>query len=220
MKGYAVLSSGGKDSILALQEALDSSLFVSHMVTVRPSNPDSLMFHTANLDAVPVIARLTGLRFHAITSKGEEEGEVRDLAEGLASLPCEGIVTGAIASQYQMKRIRAVADALSLEVFSPLWHRSHADILDRVSSRLNAIIVVCAADGLGAEFLGRRIDSGTARTLLSLERTHRINPCGEGGEFETLTISAPCYQRPLTCTGQAVKSSPDGRHELILTGFA
>lgn len=220
MRGYAVLSSGGKDSILALQEALDTGLRITHMVTVRPSNPDSFMFHTANLDAVPVIARLTGLHFHAILSHGEEEGEVNDLAEGLSKLPCEGIVTGAIASQYQMKRIKAVADALSLEVFSPLWHRDPANILDVVSTRLDAIIVVCAADGLGPEFLGRRIDGGTASTLLSLERSHRINPCGEGGEFETLTLSAPCYQRPLTYSGQVVKSSPCGRHELILSGFA
>ena len=41
--GYAALTSGGKDSILSIQKAPDSGLAVSHVVTVRPDNPDSFM---------------------------------------------------------------------------------------------------------------------------------------------------------------------------------
>ena len=57
---WAALTSGGKDSILSCQKAIDSGKAVRYMVTARPKNRDSYMFHSANLDAVPVIARVAG----------------------------------------------------------------------------------------------------------------------------------------------------------------
>ena len=57
---FAALTSGGKDSILACQHAIDSGKEVEFLVTVRSKNRDSYMFHSANIDAVPVIARHAG----------------------------------------------------------------------------------------------------------------------------------------------------------------
>ncbi|MCX6699065.1 MAG: hypothetical protein NTV68_03925 [Methanomicrobiales archaeon] len=45
--GYAALTSGGKDSILSVQKAIDQGIQVTHLVTVRPENPDSFMFHSS-----------------------------------------------------------------------------------------------------------------------------------------------------------------------------
>ena len=49
---WAALTSGGKDSILSIQKAIDSGKEVEYMITVHPKNRDSYMFHSANLDAV------------------------------------------------------------------------------------------------------------------------------------------------------------------------
>ena len=43
--------------MLACQKAIDSGKDVRYLVTVRPKNSESYMFHSANLDAVPVIAQ-------------------------------------------------------------------------------------------------------------------------------------------------------------------
>ncbi len=43
--GWAALTSGGKDSILSIQRAIDSDMEVDYLVTIRPRNPDSYMFH-------------------------------------------------------------------------------------------------------------------------------------------------------------------------------
>ena len=79
--GFAALTSGGKDSILSVQKAIDRGIEVTHLVAVRPENPDSFMFHSSNLDAVPVIARLSGIRYAEILTKGEKEYELKDLDE-------------------------------------------------------------------------------------------------------------------------------------------
>ena len=43
---WAALTSGGKDSILSIQKAIDSGKEVEYMITVHPKNRDSYMFHS------------------------------------------------------------------------------------------------------------------------------------------------------------------------------
>ena len=57
------------------------------------------------------------------------------------------------------------------------------------------------------------------RRLKQVAAIHRINLAGEGGEYETLTLNAPFYSRPITYSRCEVRSSP-GRHEMVLGGFA
>jgi diphthamide synthase (EF-2-diphthine--ammonia ligase) len=84
---------------------------------------------------------------------------------------------------------------------------------------MDARIVVTAAEGLDASFLGARFDDALIRRLKALEKTYRINVAGEGGEYESLTLNAPFYSRPVTYTTSEIRSSP-GRHELVLGGFS
>lgn len=217
--GWAALTSGGKDSILAVQKAIDAGLAVTDLVTVRPANPHSYMFHSANLDAVRVMAEVAGMAYHEIASAGKKEEETLELEEGLAKLDIDGLITGAVASTYQRSRLEAIAGRLGLRLYAPLWHMDYAALLREVAARLDAIIVVCAADGLTEDFLGVHIDDATVDRLLALEERYRINPAGEGGEYETLTLNAPFFSRSLTYTS-GERRSEAGRHELILKGFS
>ena len=74
---WASLTSGGKDSMLACQKAIDSGKDVRYLVTVRPKNSESYMFHSANLDAVPVIARFAGMRYRGDHNPWEKGGRTR-----------------------------------------------------------------------------------------------------------------------------------------------
>jgi ABC transporter with metal-binding/Fe-S-binding domain ATP-binding protein len=216
---WAVLTSGGKDSILACQKAIDSGKEVGFLVTARPENPESYMFHSANLDAVPVIARASGIKYVEIPTHGRKEEELADLEKGLASLPVEGIVVGAVASDYQNDRVTSIADRLSIDVFAPLWHMDPGKLLEDVAARMEAIIVVTAADGLDESFLGARIDRKLIERLTRIAAKHRIHIAGEGGEYESLTLNAPFYTRPITYATTEIRKSA-GRSELVLGGFA
>ncbi len=216
---WAVLTSGGKDSILSCQKAIDSGKVVRYMVTARPNNLDSYMFHSANLDAVPVIARVAGMEYVEVETQGNKEEELKDLEEGLAPLNIEGIIAGAVDSRYQADRIKTIADRLGLDLFTPLWHMNPETLLFEVARRLDAIIVVTAAEGLDAGFLGARFDEDLIRRLKRVAATRRIHLAGEGGEYESLTLNASFYSRPVTYSTREVRSATD-RHELILGGFA
>jgi diphthine-ammonia ligase len=216
---WAALTSGGKDSILSCQKAIDSGKAVKYMVTVRPKNRDSYMFHSANLDAVPVIAQVAGMEYVEIETQGNKEEELKDLEEGLAALDIEGVIAGAVASWYQTARVKSITDRLGLSLFTPLWHMDPEIILHEVVSRMDTIIVVTAAEGLDAGFLGAHFNDELIRRLKRVAGTHRIHLAGEGGEYESLTLNAPCYSRPVTYRTAEIRSVHD-RHELVLGGFS
>jgi diphthine-ammonia ligase len=216
---WAALTSGGKDSILSCQKAIDSGKVVRYMVTARPKNHDSYMFHSANLEAVPVIARVAGMEYVEIETQGNKEEELKDLEGGLAALDIEGVIAGAVASRYQADRVKTITGRLGLELFTPLWHMDPETLLQEVARRLDAMIVVTAAEGLDAGFLGARFNDDLIRRLKRVAATRRIHLAGEGGEFESLTLNAPFYTRPVTYTTTEIRSAT-GRHELILGGFA
>jgi ABC transporter with metal-binding/Fe-S-binding domain ATP-binding protein len=216
---WAVLTSGGKDSILACQKAIDSGKEIEFLVTVRPENRESYMFHSANLDAVLVIARVAGMKYIEILTHGRKEEELADLKQGLSCLPVDGIVVGAVASAYQNDRIKAIAEGLSLDVFAPLWHTDPGELLEEIAARMEAIIVVTAAEGLDQSFLGARIDRALIERLKKIASKHRIHIAGEGGEYESLTLNAPFYARPVTYATAEIRTTAD-RSELMLGGFA
>lgn len=219
MMSWAALTSGGKDSILSIQKALDSGKDVEYIVTARPENRDSYMFHSANLDAVAAIAKVAGMKYHEIHTQGRKEEELADLEQGLASLDVEGIIAGAVASVYQADRVKAITERLGILLFTPLWHMDTEVLLREVAQRLDSIIIVTAAEGLDQQFLGAHIDDELIQKLKRVAAVHRINLAGEGGEYETLTLNAPFYSRAITYTSSTIVSSPD-RHEIILGGFA
>ena len=216
---WAALTSGGKDSVLSCQKALDSGKDVRYLVTARPKNPDSYMFHSANLDAVPVIAKVAGMEYVEIKTHGRKEEELADLETGLAALDIEGVVAGAVASVYQADRVRAITNRLGLSLFTPLWHMDTEMLVREVAERMDARIVVTAADGLDESFLGARFDDSLITRLKQVARARHINIAGEGGEYESLTLNAPFYSRPVTFATSEIRSAA-GRHELVLGGFA
>lgn len=215
---WAALTSGGKDSILSCQKAIDCGRDVRYLVTARPKNRDSYMFHSANLDIVPVIARVAGMEYVEIPTEGNKEEELADLEQGLAALEIEGVIAGAVASQYQSERVKAITDRLRLKLYTPLWHMDTELLLREVAQRMDARIVVTAAEGLDASFLGARFDDALIDRLKRVSVTRRINIAGEGGEYESITLFAPFYSRPITYTSSQIYSVND-RHELVLGGF-
>jgi diphthine-ammonia ligase len=81
------------------------------------------------------------------------------------------------------------------------------------------MIVVTAAEGLDSSFLGAHFNDRLITRLKQVALRHRINIAGEGGEYESLTLNAPFYSRPITYTTTDIRSSTD-RHELVLGGFS
>lgn len=207
-----VLFSGGKDSCLALQKAKERDEVIC-LITVISENPESFMFHTVNIGLTRLQAEAAGLPLVSVTTKGEKEEELEDLKKALTEAKkfgIEGVVTGAIKSEYQKSRIEKVCNELGLECLNPLWHRDEIDIMKEiVELGFKVVITGVFAEPFGKEWLGRRIDSETIEELGKLERTYQINPSGEGGEIETTVLDAPFFRKRISIEKSSVSFSRD-----------
>ena len=194
----ASLFTGGKDSTYATRLAEEAGDKVELLVTMYPRRMDSWMFHTVNIGLAPMVAKAFGIEQVIAETSGEKEKELDDLRRALDSLDIEGLVTGAIASTYQRKRVDHICEELGLIHMAPLWGKDGFDLLrEMISNGLFIIITAVAAYGLDETWLGRVLNEEAAEELRTLNERFGVNVCGEGGEMETLVLDAPWFSKRL-----------------------
>ncbi|MFO8132883.1 MAG: diphthine--ammonia ligase [Thermoplasmatota archaeon] len=194
----AALLSGGKDSLYAAYIAAMYGWNITHGVTIRPRRL-SWMYHTDNIYLAEAIADTLGLPLIMRDTEGEKEQELTELREALTGLPVDGVVSGAVASEYQRTRVERVCHRLQLKSFTPLWHKNGEMLLrDMVAAGFDVVIVAVAAMGLGQAWLGRHLDMAAVDDLVELHSQYGVHVAGEGGEYETLVLDCPLYHHPLT----------------------
>ncbi|HTP55986.1 MAG TPA: diphthine--ammonia ligase [Thermoplasmata archaeon] len=189
------LVSGGKDSVYAAYLAECQGWPVDELVTVRPDDPDSMLFHTPNLDLVALQARAWGRRHRTVRARGSgEAAELAALEEAIAGTGGP-VVTGAIASSFQWSRIVRLADRAGRWVYAPLWRRPAARVVqEEIAAGLEIVLVHLAADPLPAAWVGRRLDGPCLEELGRVsDGGRRMNVAGEGGEYETVVVDAPFF---------------------------
>ena len=109
-----------------------------------------------------------------------------------ASEPIDGLVVGAIRSDYQKTRIEQMCNRLGVKSFTPLWHHDGCSHMrDLISHGHQLMLTSVSTEGLGEEWLGRILCKEDVVELESLSEKFRFNIDGEGGEFETAVIHAP-----------------------------
>jgi diphthine-ammonia ligase len=192
----AVLVTGGKDSALALRRVLNEGYEVVCLASMIPLREDSWMFHYPNIHFVDLFAEAVEISLVKAETSGVKEREVEDLKRLIEKLDVEGIVSGAIASNYQKTRIDGICEQLKLKSITPLWHESPLSILKEILDLgFEVIITGVYAYGFTRKWLGRRIDEDTVKALMELNREHGICLVGEGGEYETLVLDAPFFKK-------------------------
>ena len=138
----AALDSGGKDSTFALYLAEQMGNEILALVNIVPSDKGSWIFHTPNLDAVPTMAEAMGIPLVTENSDGSEEGDLGALRRALKGLDVDGVVVGALWSDYQWDRMNRVLGELEMVMVAPLWRKDQDMAYDEmVSAGIDAIIV-------------------------------------------------------------------------------
>jgi diphthine-ammonia ligase len=201
----AALFSGGKDSTYAAYVALQRGWDVTHLLSIFPEDRDSMLFHTPNLHLTPMQAEAMDIRFLREAAATGEDGEMDALRRILGRIDVDGVVVGAIASDYQHERVNRIADEIGIRVFAPLWrHDPRQLVQDYLAAGFHIAFSSVSAEGLDATWLGRRWDERVIEELLRLQETRGVHPCGEGGEFETLVLDGPTFTKAI----EVVRATP------------
>lgn len=166
-------------------------------MSVLPKGVESLMFHFPNVRWTEIQAEAMGLPHRTIEAGQEELVSLRDeLEKTRKALGIDGVVTGAVASDYQKSRIDQICDTLGLKSFAPLWHKDPKILVNDLKfAGFKMILSGVGAAGLDESWLGKQLTDDRWLMLERLSRKHGIHLTGEGGEYETFVIDAPNFQR-------------------------
>ena len=195
----AALFSGGKDSVYAMYK-LRNKHKIACLVTLKPKRSDSYMFHYPNIELTKVQAKLMDIPIIFRLTAGQKEKELMDLKKALQEAKkkykIKGVVAGAIASSYQKMRVEKICKELKLKPFSPLWEVDQEKYLEKLyKDKFEIIICGIAAYGMTKDFLAKRIDKELIKKLRRINEDFPINFSGEGGEFESLVLNCPLFNK-------------------------
>lgn len=245
---FAALISGGKDSVHSLSQGIREGheLVVSLHIKTEEEK-DSYMFQHAGFELVSSIAEC--LQVPLLVQKTEglavnrnleyektEKDEVEDLFQLISRAKkeygIEGVSSGAIKSTYQYLRVENICKRLGLVSLAYLWGRNQRDLLkEMIDQGIEAVVVKAGEEPLVGlvgksieevsrkyqEYIREQINTSSGRL-----KEEDYNICGEGGEYETITLNAPVFAKKISITDSSVVKGPDGvavlkihSHELL-----
>ena len=195
----AALVSGGKDSLYAAYLA-SKKHDIKYIISFISDNPESYMFHVPNVHLVEEQAKAMNIKFLEKRTRGVKEEELKDMKELLKMIADEidGVVCGAIASNYQKTRLENICQDLHLGLEAPLWHKDQEQIMkNMLKDGFRTIITAVAAPPLNESWLGRMIDEKCLKELIELNKKYAISIVGEGGEIETFVLNCPLFEKKI-----------------------
>ncbi len=206
-----VLYSGGKDSCYALHWAVLHGFEVAGLVSLKPRGWDSMLLHYPGVELVRLQARALRLPliYREVGAGDEYESIVDALAEAGGRLGCEGLVTGALLSDYQRLRFAMASMEAGLKIYAPLWRKNQEEYMRwLVRDGFKVMVVSVQAYGLPGELAGRILDEELVEEVIRLSRLYGFNPAFEGGEAETLVLDAPLFTARLRVRGRRRRLGP------------
>lgn len=192
----AALFSGGKDSSYALFCAQHYGWDVARLVTVFSTSSESYMYHVPAIELTRLAAESLGIPLVEVVTPPEPEAELLPLKDTLAGLDIDGIVSGALASEYQRRRLDQICQDIGIKSFAPLWHKDQRDyVYELVDEGFEVMVTGCYAEGPDETWLGKTLDRKALAALDRLHDRYGISVAGEGGEYESFVAYGPNMAR-------------------------
>lgn len=168
------------------------------------------MFHVPNIDFAKKQAEAMELPVAFTESSGIKEKELDDLKKVMNTAKerykIEGVVSGAIASNYQAERVKRICDELNFKSINPLWKIDQEEYLKQlIKENFKIIITGIAADGLDKNWLGRIIDDECIKDLKKIHEKNKINVAAEGGEYETFVLDCPLFKKTIKVADSSIE---------------
>ena len=217
----AALFTGGKDSTYAIYLAKKEGHEITCLITIQSENPDSYMFHTPAIELTELQAEAMELPIVFGETAGEKEKELIDLEKAILKakkqFEFEGLITGALFSEYQSSRIETICDKLGLKCISPLWQKNQEqEMQELIDLNFKFILTAIAAEGLDKSWLNRTITQEDLEKLKKLNEKIGLSCAGEGGEFESLVMDCPLFKKMLKITEADIKIEDKYTARLII----
>ncbi|AXE33227.1 diphthine--ammonia ligase [Chromobacterium phragmitis] len=196
--------SGGKDSCLALWRAAQAGAKPQALLTMLDEAGDRSRSHGVRPEVLALQAQALGLPQRLGKASWNDYREV--FIEQLRAAAADGIqaaVFGDIDLDAHREWEEGVCAEAGLAAVLPLWGERRADLArEFVDAGFVARIVMVNTALVDEKWLGRTFNRQLIKDMLA----EGVDPCGEAGEFHTLVMDGPLFDKPLALRdGEAAK---------------
>jgi len=187
--------SGGKDSCLAMHRAVRDGATPTCLVTMCIESGERTRNHGLSRAVIEAQAAAMGVPvMTAACSWARYEACMIDVLRASRSLGATAAVFGDIDIERHREWEHMVCDAAGLTPRLPLWQSDRRALLAELFAEGYAARIVTVRDGmLDPSFLGRTLTPSLVDELESAG----IDACGENGEFHTVVVDGPMFNRPV-----------------------
>jgi len=198
--------SGGKDSCLALQLALAAGGRVHALLSVLDEGGERSRSHGLRPEVLAAQARACGLPLREAWASWQTYESA--FVAALRALEHEG-VTDVVFGDIDLEDHRAweqrVCERAGVRALLPLWQQQRRDVLDEHWRQgFRCRIVAVDAGKLDRDVLGQELTPELAARF----EQQGVDACGENGEFHTVVVDGPLFERPVELTfGEVVERS-------------
>jgi len=192
--------SGGKDCCLALYRAKAGGMDVRYLANMVTQDGQRSCSH--GILAAVIKKQAGALGIPIVQKPTTSETYEAIFIETLKDFKREGIeggVFGDIDFSPHREWIERVCAGAGITPHLLLWQESQEKLMEEfIDAGFQAVVVAVKADILGKEVLGRKVDRKFLAYLAGLDKG--ITPCGEAGEYHTLVVDGPLFQKRLAIT--------------------
>jgi len=187
--------SGGKDSVLALYQAMQVGEAVGLIVMLEEKGERSRS-HGMPPEVIQAQAESIGLPvFTAASSWADYEANYMELLATAKRHGAEALVTGDLDMPEHGCWHDKVTQNAGMKLGMPLWEMDHREAVETFIGLgfVTLIVTVNCSLGMTEDDLGRVLTLDYVQELVD----RGIDPCGEGGEFHTTVIDGPLFKTPV-----------------------
>ena len=194
---YLASWSGGKDCCLASWEASRQGYEVSHLFNTISRDYGRVRFHGTEARLIQMQAEALGLPLLQVSTGGESYTE--DFKRALQPLPTgiTGMVFGDMYNDQHLEWVQQICADLGVAAVEPLWGREPVEVLLAFLEAGFEATIVCVNGALiDQAWVGQPVDHRFREYL----HHQGLDPCGENGEYHSLVVDGPLFQRGLQIT--------------------
>ena len=193
-----IMFSGGKDSLAAVKYCQDQEWDIKTLIAVKPKNTEAYLYHYATVEWTKLQAEALGLPLKYVkTDKIGSKEEAEDMRAVFRNLDVDAIMLGGVGLQEtQVKELTRVAGEFGIDLMVSHPDLSSEQLLeDEVKSGFDIMVTDVAAEGLGPEWLGRKLDKKSIKELEKASKKFGFDALGEGGHFNTFVVDGPNFKK-------------------------
>ncbi len=194
-KNFFCSWSGGKDSCLALFEAIQMGGIPKALVTMMIEDNKRSRSHGLPVEVLKKQAESLNIPLYVYSTSWDNYEDV--FKGAIRSLKEEGVewgVFGDIDLEPHLEWVERVCNSENVTAFEPLWKKKRMDLLTRfIDLDFSTTVISIKEEKLKRSFLGRILDLELIEDFIKVG----IDASGEEGEYHTVVTNGPIFKEEI-----------------------